>query len=335
MLVVLLHLTANTNEILHTDFLGNIFLFGGSGVDIFFVLSGFIITYTSVSYLSQPSHLPQFAKRRLVRIYPIYWVTITGFLLLQLLLPSYYDTHFQTSFSNLAATYFLLPGHVMLNGVSWSLTNELFFYLIFIIAFVLPRPIDSFYLMLAYLIVLIIFSTGYPVLPVKNAYAQLLLHPMNIEFFLGVIAAIFFVKLPAKLIYVSFFMGIILFVTGAVLYNLKIPVLSDKVNSELERVLLFGIPSFLIIVSLVKFEYGKPIRVPSFFLKLGDASYSLYLIHLPLVVAALKIADRFNINGSLPVLLLGVMIILSVCAVGIFVYQYIEKPLIKRLNAIF
>ncbi len=332
LLVVLLHVTANMYEIFDTPFLGNVFMFGGSGVDVFFVLSGFIITYTSLPFLSKPAALPAFAKRRLNRIYPIYWIVITGLLLLQLGLPAFYNTHFTTSFSNLAATYLLLPEHEMLNGVSWSLTNELFFYFIFTVAFLLPKPRYSFYCMLLYFFILLAAAISFPQLPTDNAYLELLLFPMNIEFFLGVTIAILFKKLPPSLIYPFLLTGIALFITGASLYNLKISVIDANMHPEFERVLLFGVPSFFILLALTSLEFKRAIRVHPFLLTLGDASYSIYLVHLPLAVAALKIANRLELKGFLPLQVIGILIIVAVCAVGILVYRFIEKPLINKLN---
>jgi len=100
LLVVLLHATINLNENGKTVFLLNFFSFGGAGVDIFFVISGFIITYTSFKGAASIKNFLPFISRRVIRIFPTYWIIITGFLLLQILLPSFYRTHYTFNFQN-------------------------------------------------------------------------------------------------------------------------------------------------------------------------------------------------------------------------------------------
>ena len=331
-LVVLLHVTTNCREILSYNFLGNIFSFGGSGVDIFFVLSGFIITYANLHYIEQPKAIGKFLKRRFIRIFPIYWIIITGFLILQLALPSFYKTHFDTGIMNMLQTYLLLPGHNMLNGVSWSLTNELYFYLLFLVALVIPNKKYSLYLLIAYFIFLIGYSIIIPGVTIGNEYMGMLLFPMNIEFFLGVFIVLIVSRLPQALSFPLLIAGIILFITGAFLFNSGIEVIGKTSNQVLNRVLLFGFPSFLIILSLVKLELSRTIKMHNIFLHLGNASYSIYLIHLPIVAAFFKVIAKFNIHNNAILLFLSCILFAAVCAAGIFIYHKIEKPLIKNLN---
>ncbi len=330
MLVVLL--TINYQENWSKEFLFNIFLFGGSGVDIFFVLSGFIITYTYWSYLEQPSTVIKFLKRRVIRIFPIYWIIITCFLLLQLALPTFYNTHFDTGLVNMLQTYLLLPGHMMLNGVSWSLTNELFFYGLFAIALIIPNKKLSLFILLAYFIFLILTAVIMPANANSNQYIQMLIFSMNIEFFLGVFIVLIVSNLSKKWIYPLLVSGILLFLAGAFLSNSGISVISSSSNSALNRVLYFGFPSFLIILTVVKLELSRTIKMHKIFLQLGDASYSIYLIHLPIVAAFYKVLSKFNITNGWILTTLSILIFFAVCKGGIIIYNKVEKPLIKKLN---
>ena len=332
-LVVLLHITIRSREIMGINFLDNFFEFGGSGVDIFFVLSGFIITYSNFHYLARPSAIGKFLKRRFIRIFPIYWIIITGFLILQLALPAFYNTHFDTGIGNILKTYLLLPGHIMLNGVSWSLTNELFFYLLFTLALIIPNKKYSLYLLIAYFIFLVIFAV---IVPVENAnvYVGMLTFPMNIEFLLGVFIVLIVNKISNNWVYPLLIMGILLFVAGAFLSNNEIAVISNSSNPALSRVLLFGLPSFLIILSVVKLELNRTVKIHNVFLQMGDASYSIYLIHLPVVAAFFKLLVKFNINNPVLIFLLTCILFIGICVAGIFIFHKIEQPLIKKLNKI-
>lgn len=331
-LVVLLHITINYNENTGQRFLFDIFRFGGSGVDIFFVLSGFIITYSNLRYLAQPSSVGKFLKRRFIRIFPIYWIIITVFLMLQLALPAFYKSHFDTGLANVLQTYLLLPGHVMINGVSWSLTNELFFYLLFSLALLIPNKKICFYLMTVYFLFLIAYALISPATMNGNPYKEFVLFPMNIEFFLGVFIVLIINRISKNWIYPLLITGIALFVAGSLLSNSDFAVVSSSLHIALNRVLLFGFPSFLIILAVVKLEFSKTVNVHSVFVHLGDASYSIYLIHLPIVAAFFKIVVKFNINNTVLLSLCSFVLLITVCAAGIFIYHKIEKPLIQKLN---
>lgn len=331
-LVVLYHMTFNFSETFHQVFLFNIFNFGGSGVDIFFVLSGFIIAYANKKYIANPAKTVTFLKRRFVRIYPIYWIIITFFLLVQLAFPLYYKSHFDLSVSNLIATYLLLPDHIMINGVSWSLTNELFFYLLFTLAILIPVKKYSFYLLVVYFILLLVFALTNINITGGKGYGGLLFFPMNIEFLLGVFIVFIVDKISLKRVWPLLLSGSLLFLAGAYIFNHGIYILPADVSYGLNRVVLFGVPSFLIILALVKMELNKRVRVKKIFLYLGDASYSLYLIHLPLVVALYKVIAKLHISNSWILGLLNCLLFCTVCFIGIMIYLKIETPLIKKLN---
>jgi len=331
-LVVLLHITINCEEKTGGIFLFNIFKFGGSGVDIFFVLSGFIITYTNFTYIGKPFTGVKYLKRRFIRIFPIYWIIITCLILLQILLPDFYNTKFDTGIFNIIQTYLLLPGHVMLNGVSWSLTNELFFYLLYALAIVIPQKKISFYLLIIYFCILIVFAIIGPVNLLGSSSLTIFLFPMNIEFILGVFVVLIVNSILPKYVFPILIVGIVIFMFGAFLNDRNIDLSRSFSNQALNRVLLFGIPSFLIILALVKMELTKNIYLHSIFLKLGDASYSIYLLHLPIVAAFFKIMAKLRIENTAITQLFCLLLLILVCSIGVWIYHNIEKPIIRALN---
>lgn len=330
LLVVFYHTSSNLISNFNSTFLGNIFFFGSSGVDVFFVLSGFIITWTSFKNLENPGKLGQFLLRRVVRIFPVYWIIITLFLLAQIIFPAYYRTHFDLSFLNLASSYLLLPGHVMINGVSWSLTYELFFYLLFALAFLIPNKKWAFALAMLYAVALIIlYVSGYNILQAGN-WTRLVLSPMNIEFFLGVLAAVVIPRISQKAALPFLWIGLILFVAGGAFIDMQ----QIELHPDLPlRVLVFGPASFFIITGIVKYELNKKIAVPQLMLRLGEASYTLYLLHLPVVVAFAKIISMFNIHNTAVLHLLIILLIVFICYASILFNKFVEKPMVTKLNA--
>ena len=328
LLVAFLHISETYLSTYHTFFLGNIFKFGGAGVDIFFVLSGFIITYSNSQFLTKSSSIIKFLKKRIIRIFPIYWIIISFLLLMQVALPFFYRTHYQFAGTNLLSTYLLLPNHNMVNGVSWTLTNELFFYIIFTIALLVPQKKYSIILLFIYLGILLLF----PILPLSknliNNFTDSILFPMNIEFLLGIIIVLLMDKLPKNWCTPLLITGVALFIFGAILTNSGKQVFTNSYN----RVLLFGLPSFIIILAVVKYELTTKIYIHNLFIKLGDASYSIYLFHLPLVAAFFKIIVKFNITNYTQVLILIAGLLIIICYMGIAIYEKIEIPIIKWLN---
>ena len=330
LLVVLLHCTANSSEVLHQFFLGNFFSFGGAGVDIFFVLSGFIITYTNFKFIGKPDYFSFFIKRRMVRIYPTYWIIISLFLLLQVVFPLFYRTHFSFDIKNILSTFLLLPGHVMVNGVSWTLSYEIFFYFLFSLSFFIPAKKWSFYLAMLYAVILILLSVSGYNFEHGNGWLSLITYPMNVEFFMGVLAAVLIPKISHKIAVPLIITGSIIFLMSALLSNANYIL----VNNTFNRVIVFGIPSFLIITGVVKYESGNKIKVYAILLLLGEASYSLYLIHLPVVAATFKILAKFNVSNNIFIHCIIILIVFITCYSSILFYKFVEKPIITRLNSL-
>lgn len=100
---------------------------GAAGVDIFFVISGFVMFYVSFGPGRSPPTAGDFLFRRATRIYPFYWLCCIAMLIISAMgfLASHrYDAN--TILTSLA----LLPGRKII-GVSWTLVFEIYFYLIF------------------------------------------------------------------------------------------------------------------------------------------------------------------------------------------------------------
>jgi peptidoglycan/LPS O-acetylase OafA/YrhL len=102
---------------------------------------------------------------------------------------------------------------------------------------------------------------------------------------------------------------------------------------NINRVILFGIPSFMIIYGLVSLEVNQKIKnIPKVLIFLGDASYSIYLIHYPLLSMANKVFNSLKVYD-----ILGNFVSCSIITIGIVTicclfYMIIEKPLLSNIN---
>ena len=328
LLVVLMHATGNLKEIAGGNLLGGFFSFGGAGVDIFFVLSGFIITYTSNIFSEKKSAFSLFLKRRFVRIFPVYWLVSTVFLAIHIALPAFYRTHYDLTVSNLFNTYFLLPGHQMIGGVSWSLSYELFFYILFSMAFLIKQKTVIVLFLISYLSIIIIFSLSTHNLEWSNKWVSFFLSPMITEFFMGILAALVIPKLPKSFALPSLIIGSCTFIAFGIYFDIW----AKPIFGYFDRVVLFGIPSFFIITGMVKYELSRPVNLHSIFILMGQASYSLYLLHLPILAAGIKIITMLFKN-NMPIIYLGVtLLVFGICFISIYFFRFVEKPLIDQLN---
>jgi len=305
------------------------FNFGGAGVDIFFVLSGFIITYTSKKALASSSNYGSFLKRRAIRIFPTYWIIISGFLLLQILLPTLYRTHYQLNAVNLLSTYLLLPDHIMVNGVSWTLSYELFFYFLFSFAFLIRNKLALLILSCIYVLCIIAMPLLHIDMGQANGWIKMMFHPMNVEFFIGVAIVFLLPAINKSTAIACICFGTAWFIAGALYANSGHALFGSPFN----RVVLFGVPSFFIIMGIVKYEIAAQVNVHSILVSLGEASYSLYLIHLPLVFASIKILARLHISSPLVIHILIMLVVIMICAISIFFFKWVEKPMINKLNS--
>jgi peptidoglycan/LPS O-acetylase OafA/YrhL len=115
----------------------------GFGVDIFFVISGFIMIYTTVDLFGQPGAASTFLTRRLIRIAPLYWLTTALLILVAIFAPHFLNVPIE-SWRSVVTSYLFIPD-VRGNGevrpilaTGWTLNYEMFFYAIFACALTLP-----------------------------------------------------------------------------------------------------------------------------------------------------------------------------------------------------
>ncbi len=331
LLVVGVHGELIFEQNLDQQFLFNIFHFGGSGVDFFFVLSGFIIYYVHKKDLGKEHKLKQFVLKRLVRIYPIYWVILAAKLIASLSL-GYSNTH-ERSWWEIFQAFSLFPlDRGILSesflGVSWTLTYEIFFYCIFglLIYFGLKKCLP---LIGIWLGAVLINSIGLLPLPENYVVLNFLFSILHLEFALGILAAYLIsrdrVKHGEKIMYV----GMFLFTLAAINFNYKLFPVPD--------ILAFAIPSTLLVIGAAAWETKTYVQIPSFLILLGNASFSLYLIHGFVMNNVTKITIAlgwegliFQSNVLMTIFALINMVLATI--VGCLLYLYIEKPLVTVLR---
>lgn len=308
--------------------LRGLFLFGNAGVDFFFVLSGFIIYHIHRQDIGQPARAAGYAWKRLVRIYPTYWVVMAGFGLILLYSPE--KNPAVTSTANVIASVFLLPRlQDPVLGVAWTLRHEMLFYLLFGIM-VLSRPVGRWVLgawagLIGWNIV--VFSvTGSPFF--HGLAGDLLFRVFNAEFFFGIaVARRLHGGRPVRHARVILAVGALGFLGNGLLFSF-----GPHLPAEWPpRQLVFALAAAMMLLGLVGAERAGTLRVPRFLFVLGTASYSIYLTHLISVMILQKalLLRPFAALGLNAGFL--VVVVLSVCG-GLVFSRLVEVPLLAWLR---
>ena len=325
-LVVLFHATTYSQEKLNRPFLNNIFLFGYTGVDFFFVLSGFIIFYAHAQDISTYQPVTPYLTKRLIRIYPIYWfVTLTKLVIL-LCVPTLAKSY-EKQISVILASVLLIPqANLPIIGAAWTLSYELFFYLLFGLAIWLGGR-WGFYLLGAWSLILLCFAVGEVIgirgLP-EHYLVKFLLNERNLEFILGCISAYCVVRRRLAYPCLMALSGGILFLAAGlyVSYGGQVP----------SYTVFFGIPSLLLITGSASLELQSQVRLARPLIFLGDASYSIYLTQGMVINVVALLLFRLNqltqLNLSLSVAIIACLTILG----GSAVYQFVERPLLSLIR---
>ncbi len=339
LLVVLYHLAGTEEKYGHArDLLIHPFrFFGAEGVDLFFVISGFIILWTNDGSFGQPHKIPKYMARRITRIFPLYWLFFAlAYAMGRLGFSHALDA--ASAPSNLVAIFFLLPieaTHIV--PVSWTLTFELFFYCVFAAMLWLKR--DRFPAVLLAWFGLVVLANVVPWAPpsttVTARVAYVALGFRTIQFMFGCAVALFLKRrsLPHPLLWLA--AGVALFgASGLRVAQIERRTPLDDLWQP-ELVVLFGVAAALIVAGAVAYERnakGKG-KIPRALVTLGDASYSLYLSHLFVFAILRRFIEPLNGPGFVPHVL-WLMTLGAAALVGGFVsYRFVERPILRRLSA--
>lgn len=297
------------------------------GVDIFFVLSGFIMVYVCEPYVTKTKPVRDFITRRFIRIYPSYFIVTTAIVILMIiprLLWQVYNPDLKIF--RLIGSYTLFPtfnaeGNVApILGAGWTLSYELYFYVLFAISVLLFRR----YFLIGLALSMAAIGLAASALAPTSSIVAFLQNSIIIEFLMGCAIAWLFKRgatLKAPLTWIA----------------LSIFISSVAPNQELNspfRFLYWGIPAALFISALVQLDRLEVIKWPKSILIIGDSSYAIYLIHIPLIyqfswrVSGLSgISNSHGIIVSIAILLFSVTII----ALGVAYFAFIERPMTRFL----
>jgi exopolysaccharide production protein ExoZ len=272
------------------------FTVGSAGVDLFFVISGFIMVYASRELFGSVKNIGTFVRLRAIRIIPAYWIAtiILGFIL------------GMPSIEYLLKSLLLIPdSQAPFLKPGWTLVFEVFFYGLFACFIFLPMRTAITFLSGALIAIVIIGPH------MRNPYVHYLSQPILLEFLAGTLAGVGFIeglRLNRNTSLCIIFAAIILLSLSTIL--------SEKSISGL-RVVIWGIPASLLFVGTVFGPRIEAIEVKPIIM-LGNISYSLYLTHWFFVAT-------YGVQNPVATFVVSIIF-----ATGFF--YAIEKPIVEFLR---
>lgn len=291
---------------------------GFIGVDIFFIISGFILTVITKDYFGNRSKFFKFAYFRFTRIYPLYW--LYTLLLLPVL---FFKPDLITLEVDLISSFLLLPSDKMpLVLVGWTLVYEVYFYVIFSF-FILFGTHDKLH-RYAFLWFLFI-SIGSVVFDQNSILLHFITNPWGIEFIFGMIIGKYYLTSDTKTPFGIF--GIILALIGFIF----IVYYDEGVFLNIEgwlRIPTYGLAALLLVVSTIQLE-KQGFIFNKFLLYIGDASYSIYLSHLFIINVIGKVFSIFSQHTFFSEFITVVTMFAASFIIGFLSYRFLETPMIN------
>lgn len=338
--------------LLHNFGFMNYFFFGWLGVDLFFVLSGFLITDILMNSLTNPFFLRNFYMRRVLRIFPLYYIVLIIFLVLlptlkiQSLDISYYTSNQFWLWTYLQNWLYIFKepygDKILLH--TWSLAVEEQFYLIWPITILLIRKPKK--LLLIVIIVLVsAIITRYIVwnYKIENlAYSSLYTFTRIDGICIGCMLALL-MKINSAFLK-NHTSAIVLLMA---IINFGFYFLNDRQSFTLPYLALVGYTTFAILFGILVYEAViaeskiiKLIFTQQLLIFFGKISYGLYVYHWPIYLflfpyfKRLLSADK-NLSLLLPDLIAATFVTLIAIFISILSYRFIEKPFLKLKARIF
>ena len=286
------------------------------GVDLFFVISGFIMVVIARDELPG-----KFLWRRVARVVPLYWVLTLFTFGAALILPAFFHNTTADAADLVRSLFFMpfvkdgatIPQPILFVG--WTLNYEAFFYALFALGLAFGRR--GVWLPVAAILALVLAGVAFrPSDPVMAFYTA----PILLEFLFGM--GVGFAYLYTKPIAVQVAIPVFVVSLVAMLYG-------DHFV-QFDRAFVAGLPAAFFLTSTLALE-GQKWTLPDF--KLGGASYAIYLTHPFIAGVVMLLYARLPPN---PAIAFGLILAtgVAVCTAGLVVFYLFERPTTQWLLSV-
>lgn len=296
--------------------------FGGSGVDLFFVISGFIMVHTTKAKPPTPA---QFLVARFARIAPIYWLITLATFSAALLAPNLFKSTTADLKQLILSLLFIpfskaggFPQPILF--VRWTLNLEMFFYAIFAAGLSLRPYARGAWVAAA---VVSVIGLGKLIWPVQGVLWDFYCRPLLLEFAMGMA-----IGLLTGAIEIHRVAGHRRLIASIGAFSVALLICAREIWPNLDSLFTGGIPSVGAVAAAVLLEQGGWRLAPRWSVRLGDASYSLYLTHPYVTELCGKIEARMHLHGA-PSLILLVVGVSMAAFVAWIVFRFVETPITR------
>jgi len=305
--------------------------FGFAGVDLFFVLSGFVMVHLTRFGAGSASIVPAFLFARIARIYPMWWIALGAISIVWMIRPGWVFASISGA-PNFLADFALWPHQrPPLLAVGWTLIHEMYFYCAFALLLLLParRLVSG---LIGWMVMVTIgnFWLTFDSTAIEaSPMVTLITHPLTLDFGFGAAVGLFAARglRPMPQVLIGFGVA---WALVACFLEYQSPLILFE-NNWL-RVVSLGSAWALIVWGMVGLETDRgyvPLKALS---GLGDSSYALYLIHVPIYAACARLIAPFSGSGVLDNVISWLGLLIIAVTTAFLMHQLIERPILKLLT---
>ncbi|WP_223591804.1 acyltransferase family protein [Neobacillus bataviensis] len=314
-IAILFVLLGHVNILFYTDYKYDWFHMGEwertGGVDFFFIVTGFMIYYLYHQKVGVPGKTSEFLLKRLIRIYPLYWIFTLLAIGVSVISPAIDGTY---SWDYIIKSMLLLETDPILAS-AWSLSHVMLFYFLFSAYMLKPKIVKP---------IVLIWIIASQLIGLKIIPHSFFTNFSNLEILLGCLVAHLTLNYTFRYSSMLIMIGLLGFLGVWInniysLINIPAPILYC----------LFA----MILMQGISEKDKRNRKVPKVLSFLGDASYSIYIAHGPFLQVYILILKKLNLISALgnffSLIIVIVLTVLSSC----MVYIVVEKPISKYLRS--
>ncbi len=309
---------------------------GVLGVNFFFILSGFIILMAHIKNLGRPRDGLTYLRRRIVRIYPLYWVCLTAYVV-----AAFFGVMKNPSFSwewdqfiSPAVLFYVvkpLSEDPLPVKVAWTLFYEMQFYLFFLLVILNKKAgLAAFAAWFCSIILLRYTGAVSQASPLFTAHTTFF-SAWNLHFLFGMLAYLAYRRLSPR--YWPWFMGAGASLLGYFIFRRVTDASGASIHVLQNDLLpLLAVAFGCLVLGLVMAERRGVFKASATLTFLGDASYSLYLFHSAFLSVGVPLLNKYKVIDAVGPKPAFFLLSLFATAGGCACYLLIERPLMKALS---
>ncbi|WP_416826356.1 acyltransferase family protein [Ectobacillus polymachus] len=320
LLVILFHTSFVSNQYFNFNLLGLTKLSRIGGADYFFVLTGFMMYYVYAKDFGIKEKFRPFLIKRFTRIIPYYWLLTIVMIVFFYFVPIGYG--YGKNLQTMLNSFLLLPSQDFpIIYSAWSLRYTLLFYFVFsLFIYSNSRFMKTVVgLWIASILYFSITSTTF-----SNDFLAMIFNKINLEFVAGVCCAYYAMHRTIK-------HGMVFLIASAIGFGYTW--ISGVYNLwRFDETFMYTICATALILGIVSIDMTRQIKLPRIFNYLGNASFSIYLVHPPFLGFVAAMLVKLGITSVIGSVGSIIVTMITVTIMGCLAHSYIEKPLVASMK---